>query len=194
MRYMQSFPDSGAVQTALNENTLGKPYIAEISGVGIDYDSLSPAVPPTESWVDVKTIDNNTPIYDVAWTNEDWGSEDICYGDRWFCEGSGYTTDNDYWEGGPARKEQHRFNCIYQYFCCSFLPEYDDEDSGYGKSVFDYPITDLPQENVITISGKTCRKLDAESWDGFKPLYLPYSQSAIASYFYDGKIFVKVRQ
>lgn len=45
MKHIQTFSDSGDVQTALNEETLIKPYVALVSGTNLDYNSLEPVQP-----------------------------------------------------------------------------------------------------------------------------------------------------
>ena len=52
MRYLKKFASSADTQTALNEGVLGKPYVAIISGVGIDYNTLS-AQTTIGTWEDV---------------------------------------------------------------------------------------------------------------------------------------------
>ena len=44
-RFIQRFSTSGDVQTALDNETLGKPYVALVSGSGLDYNSLEPVQP-----------------------------------------------------------------------------------------------------------------------------------------------------
>ena len=43
MKHIAIFNTSGDVQTALNEETLLNPYVALVSGSGLDYNSLEPA-------------------------------------------------------------------------------------------------------------------------------------------------------
>ena len=45
MKHIQTFSNSGDVQTALNEETLIKPYVALVSGTSLDYNSLEPVQP-----------------------------------------------------------------------------------------------------------------------------------------------------
>lgn len=45
MKHIQTFSNSGDVQTALNEETLINPYVALVSGTSLDYNSLEPVHP-----------------------------------------------------------------------------------------------------------------------------------------------------
>ena len=53
MRYLKKFASSADTQTALNQGVLGKPYVAIVSGVGIDYNTLSAASQSIATWEEV---------------------------------------------------------------------------------------------------------------------------------------------
>lgn len=52
-KYINTFSTSGDVQTALNNGTLEKPYLALVGGSVIDYNSLSAASQSIATWNDV---------------------------------------------------------------------------------------------------------------------------------------------
>ena len=53
MRYIVKKNTSNDVQTALNNGTLGKPYVALVSGTTLDYNSLSASSQSIGEWNDV---------------------------------------------------------------------------------------------------------------------------------------------
>ena len=150
-------------------------------------------------WVDIRTVNNTTPIYDVGWkTNGSFS------GDNWFAELSGLTTDNGGWTGGKAasygRYTYHRFNS--RQYTCNFLPQYDSLGDGYGANGtvmgysqdYGYGARDVARTTLSTetINDSTYYILGLENWLDWKPLYVPYSTSKIQSNWSSGLIMVKI--
>lgn len=67
MRYIKSYPNSGAVQTALNEEELGKPYMAYLEDEHrIDWNSLEPISLPNKPFLfnyTAKRYDSSTGTF-----------------------------------------------------------------------------------------------------------------------------------
>lgn len=71
MKHIQTFSNSGDVQTALNEETLIKPYVALVSGTSLDYNSLEPVPPVTgERKIEI-TFDTVWEHDNKLWNNID---------------------------------------------------------------------------------------------------------------------------
>lgn len=196
MRYMKKYPNSGSVQTALDQEELGKPYMAFLEDEHrIDWNSLSPV--PSENWVDIRTIDNTTPIYNVAWKNGGFSS----INDTWFSEASGIVADNyvddaQGWRQGTTEElgywKWHRFSSRYAGFTCTFIPEGRQDNGvnlGYGISRADATISSLPAK---VINGETYYELGIVNWKNWKPLYMPLSTSKIQSTYLEGGIMVDI--
>ena len=154
---------------------------------------------PSYVWVDIRTVNNTTPIYDIGWkTNGSFS------GDKWFAELSGLTTDSMSWTGGKSasygRYAYHRFNASQ--YTCNFLPQYDNLGDGYGANGtemgysqnYGYGARDIVISTleVETINGNTYYVLGLENWIDWKPLYVPYSVSKIQSNWSAGLIMVKI--
>lgn len=194
MRHIQKLASSGAVQTALDQEELGKPYMAYLEDEHrIDWNSLSPT--PTENWVDIRTIDNNTPIYNVAWCDDFLTTNN---NDSWLSEKSGLTTDSvTRWRKGKTEATgfftYHRFN-IWLMYTCTFDPQYKTGDGvsvEYGVSVRDDDITkSLPTKEI---NGKTYYTLNIVDWNYWVPLYAPFSTEMLQSdRFPEGGIMVDI--
>ena len=75
-RHLMSFESSGAVQTALNEEVLGNPYVAALPN-GLDYNSLEPIVPTLGVWSD---DGNGTYTFQVTETDTSYWDTNINIG------------------------------------------------------------------------------------------------------------------
>ena len=150
-------------------------------------------------WVDIRTVNNTTPIYDIGWkTNGSFS------GDKWFAELSGLTTDGRGWTSGKSasygRYTYHRFNS--RQYTCNFLPQYDSLGDGYGANGtvmgysqdYGYGARDVERTTLSTetINGSTYYILGLKNWLDWKPLYVPYSTSTIQSNWSSGLIMVKI--
>lgn len=146
----------------------------------------------TLKWVDIRTVDNTTPLYDIAWkTNGSFS------GDKWFSEKSGLTTDGSGWTSGRdvsyGRYTYHRFNSSQ--YTCNFLPEYDTLNDGYGAQLgYGIAQRDAARSTLTTetIDGNTYYVLGLENWQNWSPLYVPFSTSRIQSNWSAGLIMVKI--
>ena len=154
--------------------------------------------PMRKNWVDITTIDNNTPFYDVAWSFSAHTDGEISFGDRWFAERPGLVTDDEGWGGGGpiemGRYGFHRFNSSFSpgFYTCNFDETNTDPGNipncGYTVSMGDTHINTLP--NVETISGTPCYCLGLREWWDWKPLYGAYS--GMSTMFEPGNIFVQL--
>lgn len=158
-----------------------------------------PAPPtPTENWVDLTTIDNNTPIYNIAWLT-DQGFSTI--NDTWFSEAPGLVTDSSVdegtgWSYGKTQDKgyytYHRMSNTHKKYSCTFLDQYytgNGETVAYGVAMSDASINQLP---TGTINGNTYYMLNIVDWQNWKPLYMPLSTSKIQSTYVEGKILVDI--
>lgn len=199
MRYIQRFDSASTEQAAIDAGQLGKPYIAFIEdGQYIDWNGLNPT---QENWVDIRTIDNNTPIYNVAW--KDGGFSNI--NDTWFSEASGLVCDalvddGDGWRAPESTTEAygyymwHRMSSRYRKYTCTFIPEGRDgygADLGYGISEVDAFIRGSSLA-PIEINGETYYALGLVNWQNWKPLYMPLSTNKIQSTYIVGGIMVDI--
>lgn len=115
-----------------------------------------------ENWVDLTTIDNNTPIYNVAWKNGGFSN----INDTWFSEASGLNCDTlvdnpDGWREGTTEAygywKWHRFSSRYSGFTCTFVPEGrvgNGVNLGYGVSLVDSLVNVLNALPVTNTSGR----------------------------------------
>ena len=144
-------------------------------------------------WVSITSVDNNTPLYDIAWKkNAQFG------GDRWFSESGGLVTDNKSWQNGTTlsmgRFTFHRFN--NNQYTCNFDDKYNEgKEDPYGETVaYGIAARDLARNTLPTesINGVTYYVLGLEKWESWKPLYVPYSKSYINRIFSESVIMVKI--
>ena len=140
-------------------------------------------------WVDITTIDNNTPFMKVRWKAAKWkgGSGPDC----WFAEAPGLTTDNMSWNQGTKDYgwySAHRMNggsyLGYPIYGCSF--NFDHTQSGYwdvsGRVYRDHTKdTSVTAsgfyDTTVQINGVTYYEIDFSLWanaSGYS-LYMPYS-------------------
>lgn len=148
-----------------------------------------------KQWVDITTIDNNTPFTKVRWKWKFAGSQ---Y-DAWFAESPGIVSDNMSWFEGTSANgwfSAHRMNNGYgggYRYCCSFIHSgsgfWDVSGIDYGVSVKDAD-RNLYYDNVVTISGETYYEIDFSTWSGATGvnLYAPYSTMPWSA----GDIYVEV--
>lgn len=128
-------------------------------------------------WVDITTIDNNTPFTAVRWKSN-WN-----LGDTWFAESSGLTTDYMGWTDGTSQYgwfSAHRMNS--NEYSCSFIHSGDsywnDEGAIYQDHVKDtIRAAEGYYDSTITIDGETYYEIDFTLWSGGTnvPLYAPYA-------------------
>lgn len=90
MNHLGIFNTTGDVQTALNQETLVKPYVAKI-GSNIDFNSLSPAAPAKGTW----TLIQPGFYQFVIDTEADWNNATLIsvIPDAWFDDVQGEVVD-----------------------------------------------------------------------------------------------------
>lgn len=135
--------------------------------------------------IDVRNMDNSTKFNIVKF------KKGVRFRtDYWFSEVGELVTDNEWWATGRLKSDgyytYHRFNATQ--FTCTFLDRNAVKGAdGYGGNV-DYGIalrdvnrSILPEEDGYYI-------LDLRDWEGYVPLYFPYSRSYILENFHSGDI------
>ena len=145
-------------------------------------------------WVDITTIDNNTPFSKVRWLQ----NIDVLDSSGWleFSEVSGLTIDNseDWWVAAGAQygyASTHRCNYFDNTFTCTFLNEYrSGVDVSAPNPVMGEAVHDVARsqyyDNTVELSGQTFYEVDFSTWRGYTPLYYPYSGQAVTA----GEVFV----
>lgn len=139
-------------------------------------------------WVDITTIDNQTPFMKVRWKGTPWSSRGN--GDCWFSEASGLTTDNMSWTDGNKNYgwfSAHRMNggnyLTYPIYCCSFNFDHtrggywDSETQVYRDSVNNAQVSGSGfYDTTVVIDGETYYEIDFSLWAGASgyQLYAPY--------------------
>lgn len=131
-----------------------------------------------QQWVDITTIDNNTPFSAVRWL----GILNIG-GDAWFSEASGLTTDGMSWTDGTSEYgwfSAHRMN--NNQYSCSFIHTGDtywnEEGTVYRDHVKDADRNESGfYDTTVEIGGETFYEVDFSLWSGATgyQLYAPYS-------------------
>ncbi len=134
-------------------------------------------------WVDITTIDNQTPFMQVRWKAQ-WGT-----GDCWFSEEPGLVTDDMGWTDGNADYgwfSAHRLNS--DMYCCAFdFPErescptcyWNDNGELFREHTKDtYRNAEGYYDTTVEIDGETYYEVDFSLWQGASgyQLYAPYSQ------------------
>ncbi len=131
-----------------------------------------------KKWVDITTIDNNTPFMRVRWSGAYSQS-----GDYWFAEAPGLVTDNLTWFHGGKNYgwfSAHRQNLSK--YCCSF--DFDHTMSGFWDvqgQTYQISLRDGYRnqfyDTTVEIGGKTYYEVDFSLWQGASgyQLYAPYS-------------------
>lgn len=144
-------------------------------------------------WVDITTIDNNTPFMQVRWKATFSDSSN-----KWFSEEPGLVTDGKVWSDGNTAAwgwyGGHRMN-LNQY-TCGFNCAVTGIDNGLRPDVYRSHCKDVSRnqsgfyDQTITISGETYYEIDFSLWDYAtdKSLYAPYSIMPWAP----GEVFVYV--
>lgn len=141
-----------------------------------------------KQWVDITTIDNNTPFSAVRWLG------DFPIGDCWFSEMPGLATDNMSWTDGTNQYGyfgSHRFNS--NCYTCTFDDTYRSMDGAqcelisYGVSLVDAVRSDTGYyDTAVTIDDQTYYEIDFSTWQNYTPLYFPYTGSPINA----GQVYV----
>lgn len=144
-----------------------------------------------KQWVDITTIDNNTPFMKVRWrvtyTN---------YRDCWFAESPGLVTDNMTWTQGTKDYgwySAHRQNRTV--YCCSFDFDHtagsfwDVSGQSYRVSLKDGYRNQF-YDTTVEIGGETYYEVDFSLWQGASgyQLYAPYSTMPWSA----GDIYVEI--
>lgn len=152
-----------------------------------------------QRWVDITTINNNTPFSAVRWLE----TLNILDDSGWleFSEVSGLTVDGRGWyeNAGPSwgYASTHRNNSGVYSYTCTFLNEYrtendvtvDASNSTAGTAVHDVGRSDPNfYDRTVTINGQTYYEVDFSTWQGYTPLYYPYSGTAVSA----GEVYVLV--
>ena len=148
-----------------------------------------------KQWVDITTIDNNTPFMKVRWK-----SYFSSVGDSWFAESPGIVSDNMGWTDGDKDNgwfSAHRMNAgeYGPIYCCSF--DFDHTMSGFWDEFGQtYQVSlkdgsrDQFYDTTVEIGGETYYEVDFSLWQdasGYQ-LYAPYSVMPWAP----GDIYVEV--
>ena len=145
----------------------------------------------SHSEIDILDMNNTTPFNIIKW-KVDYSSDVY---DAWFSEESGLTTDNKRWTNGMSESmgwyALHRFNrkqytCNYLHSTNSLGRDGYGDNLGVKKAVRDRERNTLPIENGYYV-------LDLRDWEGYKPLYLPYSQEYLKSKWQRGMIKFEYR-
>ena len=149
------------------------------------------------NWVDITTIDNNTPFTKVRWKRKFYGSQ---Y-DSWFAESPGIVSDNMSWQSGGKGNgwfSAHRFNNGWAgnyVYCCCF--DFDHNASGFwDTSGQNYQVSlkdgarDQFYDTTVVIDGETYYEVDFSLWQGASgyQLYAPYQNMP----WHQGDIYVEV--
>ena len=135
--------------------------------------------------IDVLDIDNNTNFNIVKFKKDA-----VFHGDYWFSEIGEMVTDGKWWGTGKYKSNgyytYHRFNSTQ--YTCTFLDdnEVKGEDGygdniAFGKAIRDKSRSSLPEQDGYYV-------LDLRQWEGYVPLYFPYSKEYICSNFRRGDI------
>ena len=141
--------------------------------------------------IDILDMNNTTPFNIIKWKVE-YSSNAY---DAWFSEKSGLITDSRGWTSGMSEGmgwyALHRFNrkqytCNYLHSTNSLGRDGYGDNLGVKKAVRDCERNTLPIENGYYV-------LDLRDWDGYKPLYLPYSQEYLKSKWQRGMIKFEYR-
>lgn len=141
-----------------------------------------------KQWVDITTIDNNTPFSAVRWLG------DLQIGDCWFSEMPGLATDAMGWTDGTNEYGyfgSHRFNS--NMYTCTFDNAYRSMDGAqcewisYGVSLVDAVRSGAGYyDSAVTIDDQTYYEIDFTTWQNYTPLYFPYTGSPINA----GEVYV----
>lgn len=132
-----------------------------------------------KQWVDITTIDNNTPFMKVRW------KANLKSGDKWFAETPGLVTDGMSWTQGTKNNgwfSAHRMN--FSVYCCSF--NFDRAQDGFwdvSGAVYRDHVKDTGfsvsgfYDSTVEINGTTYYEIDFSLWSGASGynLYMPYS-------------------
>ena len=148
-----------------------------------------------KQWVDITTIDNNTPFTKVRWKRQFSN-----LGDSWFAESPGIVSDSMRWTDGTKDNgwfSAHRMNggSYGPLYCCCF--DFDHTMSGFwDTSGQTYQISvkdghrDQLYDTTVEIGGVTYYEIDFSLWQGASgyQLYAPYSTMP----WHQGDIYVEI--
>ncbi len=140
-----------------------------------------------QRWVDITTINNNTPFSAVRWVGQFTYAS---YMDMWFSEEPGLVTDGMDWSDGNAQYGwygAHRMNGSQ--FTCDFSDTTIDPGGPYeyGVSLKDAE-RNQNYDTTVEIGGVTFYEVDFSTWTNYKPLYAPFS--SITDYWVAGQLYV----
>lgn len=138
------------------------------------------------NWTDILNVDNNTPIYDVAWLDGTGLG-----GDYVLSEISGVSRETIDWsDKDPALGNTYRHRMNWDQYTWTNSSAYDGDDGYVGRYGYGIAVRDTERNTLsaITISGATYRDLGLENWVDWKPVYNPYTD--ISRYLTPGQIMV----
>lgn len=141
--------------------------------------------------VDVRDMDNSTPFNIVKFRKDVYFRTDY-----WFSEVADMTTDGKWWGTGVLKSDgyytYHRFNSTE--YTCSFIDNRSVKgDDGYGGNVgYGIALRDVSRRTLPLENGYYV--LDLRNWQGYVPLYFPYSMSYILDNFNRGDIIFEYRE
>jgi hypothetical protein len=138
------------------------------------------------NWTDIRNVNNNTPIYNVAWLD----GERISY-DLLFSEAPGVSRDSiDWTDKNPELGNTYRHRYASEYYTWTNSSNYDGNDGYVGREGYGIAVRDEVRYNLsaITISGSTYRDLGLKNWQDWKPVYNPYTN--ISTYLNPGDVMV----
>ena len=129
-----------------------------------------------QQWVDITTINNQTPFMQVRWKGIFANNSDC-----WFAETPGLVTDGMSWTQGTSqygwfsahRMNRDSYSCSFNHSGSTF---WDESGRVYRDHVKDAPRASYNDE-YVTISGQTYYQVNFENWSGATgvQLYAPYS-------------------
>ena len=150
-----------------------------------------------QQWVDITTIDNQTPFMKVRWKSN------MTYSglDTWLSEAPGLDTRNMDWSDGDTAAlgyfGGHRMNHNSTWsnaYTCGFRCDVWGIDEGLTPNELGVHVKDAPRsqyyDSVVQFCGDTYYEVDFSTWDGAtgKSLYAPYATMPWSA----GDIFVLV--
>ena len=154
------YDDAAAIQAALNEGSLGNPYVAMTSAGTIDYNTLSPT-PPAPSTMGVWTEpQQNTHVFQITETGTTYWATEVKIGELLGVYSDGNYGDLDvmldYAQGSGT------WHMVFYAEEASNTPEYDFEP-GVSYIWESGAMTD-PEESISTINVE---------WDGVDTFTIP---------------------
>jgi hypothetical protein len=145
----------------------------------------------SHSEIDILDMNNTTPFNIIKW-KVDYSSNVY---DAWVSEKSGLITDSRGWTSGMSESmgwyALHRFN--KKQYTCNYLHSTNSLGrDGYGDNLgVKKAVRDCERNTLPIVEGYYV--LDLRDWEGYKPLYLPYSREYIRSHWSHGMIKFEYR-